>query len=212
MAPRGILYCPPTRSSLRGPQEYASQDQSDLVSIETLRMSMRKRPLPNLNNNLLERLVRTGLLTICFTERQKLSLLHAAGTTSLATQSLFHKSMMELNLVAIGLTKESPMISVCISQRQTDNKKGIDPPCQSATSYSYPQDRPADDANSCQCRNGCYFTRRGAIEESTGFNEGYWRKERDHEFGDVGGRSYRRWERDEYLASPLQSRSQFVRG
>jgi hypothetical protein len=89
---------------------------SNVVAIETLRISMRKRPLPNLNSELLERLVRTGLLTVCFTERQKLSLLHVAGTTSAATQNLFHKSMMELNLVAVGLTKEMPVVSVIISR------------------------------------------------------------------------------------------------
>ena len=83
-----------------------------IVAIETLKISMRKRPLPNLNSNLLDRLVRAGLLTVCFTERQKLSLLHVSGTVSPATQSLFHKSMLELNLVAVGLTHETPMVTV----------------------------------------------------------------------------------------------------
>ena len=71
---------------------------------------MRKRPLANLNNTLLDRLVRTGLLNICFTERQKLSLLHVAGTSSPSTQNLFHQSMLELNLVAVTQTSESPQV------------------------------------------------------------------------------------------------------
>ena len=73
---------------------------------------MRKRPLANLNNTLLDRLVRTGLLNICFTERQKLSLLHVAGTPSLETQNLFHQSMLELNFIAVGQSQESPLIPV----------------------------------------------------------------------------------------------------
>ena len=72
---------------------------------------MRKRPLANLNTTLLDRLVRTGLLNICFTERQKLSLLHVAGTTSPTTTNLFHQSMLELNLVAVGQTSEPPTVS-----------------------------------------------------------------------------------------------------
>jgi hypothetical protein len=86
--------------------------RANIVAIETLRISMRKRPLPNLNNELLDRLVRTGLLTICFTERQKLSLLHVSGSVSPQTQSLFHKSMMELNLVAVGLIYDTPLVTV----------------------------------------------------------------------------------------------------
>jgi hypothetical protein len=86
--------------------------RANIVALETLRISMRKRPLPNLNNDLLDRLVRTGLLTICFTERQKLSLLHVSGNVSANTQSLFHKSMLELNLVAVGLAHETPLVTV----------------------------------------------------------------------------------------------------
>ena len=73
-------------------------------------MSMRKRPLANLNNILLDRLLRTGLHNICFTERQKLSLLHVAGTISPSTQQLFHQSMLELNLVAVGMTSDPPPV------------------------------------------------------------------------------------------------------
>src|SRR5271170_4546269 len=80
-----------------------------VVSIETLRISMRKRPLANLNNTLLDRLVKTGLLNICFTERQKLSLLNVAGSASPQTQNLFHQSMLELNLLAVGQTQESSL-------------------------------------------------------------------------------------------------------
>jgi hypothetical protein len=71
---------------------------------------MRKRPLANLNNILLDRLLRTGLHNICFTERQKLSLLHVAGTISPSTQQLFHQSMLELNLVAVGMTSDPPAV------------------------------------------------------------------------------------------------------
>lgn len=72
---------------------------------------MRKRPLANLNNTLLDRLLRTGLHNICFTERQKLSLLHVAGTISPSTQQLFHQSMLELNLVAVGMTSDPPPVN-----------------------------------------------------------------------------------------------------
>jgi hypothetical protein len=65
---------------------------------------MRKRSLANLNNTLLDRLVRTGILNICFTERQKLSLLNVAGTPP---PPIFHQSMLELNLVAVGLRHQS---------------------------------------------------------------------------------------------------------
>lgn len=71
---------------------------------------MRKRPLANLNNSLLDRLVRTGLLNICFTERQKLSLLHVAGQQP--PPNLFNQSMLELNLVAVGQTTETPPVAV----------------------------------------------------------------------------------------------------
>src|SRR5271170_5661329 len=70
-----------------------------VVAIETLRISMRKRPLANLNNILLDRLVKTGLLNICFTERQKLSLLNVAGAPCPPPTS-FH----DLNLHAIAPT------------------------------------------------------------------------------------------------------------
>ena len=73
---------------------------------------MRKRPLANLNNILLDRLLRTGLHNICFTERQKLSLLHVAGTISPSTQQLFHQSMLELNLVAVGMTSDPPPVQL----------------------------------------------------------------------------------------------------
>src|SRR5277367_1772826 len=69
------------------------------VAIETLRISMRKRPLANLNNTLLDRLVKTGLLNICFTERQKLSLLNVAGAPC-PQPTPFH----DLNLHAIAPT------------------------------------------------------------------------------------------------------------
>src|SRR5579859_2866624 len=78
-------------------------------------MSMRKRPLANLNNILLDRLLRTGLHNICFTERQKLSLLHVAGTISPSTQQLFHQSMLELNLVAVGMTSDPPPVQLELS-------------------------------------------------------------------------------------------------
>jgi len=71
---------------------------------------MRKRPLANLNNILVERLVRTGLHNTCFTERQKLSLLHVTGPVTVSTQNLFHNSMLELNLVAVGMTSEPPPV------------------------------------------------------------------------------------------------------
>jgi hypothetical protein len=74
------------------------------VAIETLRISMRKRSLANLNNTLLDRLVRTGILNICFTERQKLSLLNVAG---IPHPPIFHQSMLELNLIAVGLRQQS---------------------------------------------------------------------------------------------------------
>lgn len=84
-----------------------------VVAIETLRISMRKRPLTNLNNNLLDRLVRTGLLNVCFTDRQKLSLLHVGGIPPTpSTHHLFQKPMLELNLLAIGQSTESPLSSV----------------------------------------------------------------------------------------------------
>src|SRR5271155_1034337 len=70
-----------------------------VVAIETLRISMRKRPLANLNNTLLDRLVKTGLLNICFTERQKLSLLNVAGAPC-PQPTPFH----DLNLHAIAPT------------------------------------------------------------------------------------------------------------
>ena len=70
-----------------------------VVAIETLRISMRKRPLANLNNTLLDRLVKTGLLNLCFTERQKLSLLNVAGSPS-PPSTPFH----DLNLHAIAPT------------------------------------------------------------------------------------------------------------
>ena len=71
---------------------------------------MRKRPLANLNNGLLDRLVRTGLLNICFTDRQKLSLLHVAGQQP--PPNLFNQSMLELNLVAVGQATETPPVAV----------------------------------------------------------------------------------------------------
>ena len=74
-----------------------------IVAIETLRISMRKRPLPNLNNVLLDRLVRTGLLNICFTDRQKQSLLHAAGHPVPPIQS----PLSDLPLCAVGPTDPS---------------------------------------------------------------------------------------------------------
>ena len=84
---------------------------ANIVAIETLRISMRKRPLANLNTTLLDRLIRTGLLNICFTERQKLSLVHVSGTSSPTTTNLFHQSMLELNLMAVGQTSEPPTVS-----------------------------------------------------------------------------------------------------
>jgi hypothetical protein len=83
---------------------------------------MRKRPLANLNNHLLDRLVRTGLLNICFTERQKLSLLHVAGTITPSTQNLFHQTMLELNLIAVGMTSETPHTTVLPRVLKTDNR------------------------------------------------------------------------------------------
>jgi len=70
-------------------------------------------------------------------------------------------------------------------------------------------------------RVGRYLPRRSKIEDAEGVDEGYWRKGREigirrweHacERERRNRRSYRRWERDEYLTSPLQSRSQSVRG
>lgn len=107
MASRRILHRPSTRSSFRGTQKYVSDTSADIVSIETLRISMRKRPLANLNNTLLDRLVRTGLLNICFTERQKLSLLNVAG---IPPPPIFHQSMLEVNLVAVGQCMEVPKV------------------------------------------------------------------------------------------------------
>src|SRR5436190_426249 len=81
------------------------------VAIETLRISMRKRPLVNLNNTLLDRLVKTGLLNVCFTERQKLSLLNVAGTSHPPPPSsnIFNPSMLELNFLAVR--QSSPNIA-----------------------------------------------------------------------------------------------------
>jgi hypothetical protein len=70
---------------------------------------MRKRPLANLNNALLDKLVRTGLLNICFTDRQKSSLLHVAGIAP--PETLFHPSMLDLNFIAVGLTSSPPSVS-----------------------------------------------------------------------------------------------------
>jgi hypothetical protein len=79
-----------------------------VVAIETLRISMRKRPLANLNPLLLERLVRTGLLNVCFTERQKLSLLHVSGTPN---QSPTNQSL-DFNLIATSPSNDTPMTNV----------------------------------------------------------------------------------------------------
>ena len=77
-----------------------------VVAIETLRLSMRKRPLANLNTALLDKLVRTGLLNICFTERQKLSLLHVAGLSPPDT-------ILDLNFLAVGMTSSPPTVPYC---------------------------------------------------------------------------------------------------
>src|SRR5271155_3245817 len=79
-----------------------------VVAIETLRISMRKRPLANLNNTLLDRLVKTGLLNICFTERQKLSLLNVAGAPC-PPPTPFH----DLNLHAIAPTTPLTPVTPC---------------------------------------------------------------------------------------------------
>ena len=158
---------------------------------------MRKRPLANLNTTLLDRLVRTGLLNICFTERQKLSLLHVAGTISPTTTNLFHQSMLELNLVAVGQTSEPPTVSppliLNLSQTTGLDSDSFRTPCFSTTVR-----RDGYDEGARKCRVGGYFEGIGKVESSL-----------DCKRGRIGGR---RWERDEYLASPLQSKSRFVPG
>lgn len=77
---------------------------------------MRKRPLPTLNNTLLERLVRTGLQTVCFTERQKLSLVHVAGTPQ--------KPYNGLDLMAVGQIGEFPTV---LSQSISDFRQSLIP-------------------------------------------------------------------------------------
>jgi len=63
-----------------------------------------------------------------------------------------------------------------------------------------------DDERFGEDRVGGYYKSVGNIEESGRRNgdESCWRGR------EVGSRGSRRWERDEYLASPLQSRSRFV--
>ena len=170
---------------------------ANLVAIETLRISMRKRPLANLNTTLLDRLVRTGLLNICFTERQKLSLLHVAGTTSPATTNLFHQSMLELNLMAVGQTSEPPTVSPPFV-RNSSQTTGLDSDSFRTPCFSTAIRRDGYDEGARKCRIGHYFDGIGKVESSV-----------DGKRGRIGGR---RWEREEYLASPLQSRSRFVPG
>jgi hypothetical protein len=81
---------------------------------------MRKRPLANLNNSLLDKLVRTGMLNICFTERQKLSLLHVAG---IAPSESMQTPMLDTRLVAVGLTSEPTTVYSGL----TYNRQGLIP-------------------------------------------------------------------------------------
>ena len=90
-------------------RDFSFEEKLIVVAIETLRISMRKRPLANLNNTLLDRLVKTALLNVCFTERQKLSLLNVAGSPSPTSTTPFH----DLNLHAIAPT--TPVTPVPIS-------------------------------------------------------------------------------------------------
>jgi hypothetical protein len=161
-------------------------------------MSMRKRPLANLNASLLDRLVRTGLLNICFTERQKLSLLHVSGTTSPTTANLFHQSMLELNLTAVGQTSEPPTVSSLYFVLNSSQTTDLDSNSFRTPYLSTTVRRDGYDERPRKCRVGNYFDGIGKFEGPV-----------DDKRERIGGR---RWERDEYLASPLQSRSRFVPG
>jgi hypothetical protein len=175
---------------------------------------MRKRPLPNLNNILLDRLVRTGLLNICFTDRQKQSVLYAAGypVPSIASP------LSDLPLCAVGPIDPSIATTHVIPLSMSFPLSSPNVLLFSLHSFRFPADDQTTDP-----RSPSSFAP-ASVQLWTHNDNECTRRSRDQGYpsgvGECAGwqdgrgnnRVWERSSREEYLASPLQRKSRGASG